>query len=198
VSDTSSDRIVQRALAPLPDLSSIVFFRKANRDFVTGRGPIAAQSGKGARAFMRYGMWLFLIGGVLTTLLVGVMEIGRRQTGLDDLDFGYLIAGPLLLFLALIYWLLTWSQSRRAAKEQILGSQGALLPAELTGIKYSSGSGDNSMPSLRVDYRFTAPDGKSVDKRQHLQRFDFGRKNLPPVGSKLLVIYVSAETFEVL
>ena len=84
MSDTSSDRIVRRALAPLPDLSSIVFFRKANRDFVTG------------------------------------------------------------------------------------------------------------------DYRFMAPDGKIVDKRQHLQRFDFGRKELPQVGSKLLIIYVNAEAFEVL
>src|SRR5213080_4897912 len=82
VSDTSSDSIVQRALAPLHDLSSIVFFRKANRDFVTGRGPIAARSGSGARAFMRGGMWLFLIGGALITLIVGAMEIERRQSGL--------------------------------------------------------------------------------------------------------------------
>src|SRR5213595_420251 len=108
VSDTSSDRIVQRALAPLPDLSSIVFFRKANRDFVAGRGPIAARSGSGARAFMRGGLWLFLIGGALITLIVGAMEIGRRQSGLDDLDAGYLAAGPVLLFLALVYWLFAW------------------------------------------------------------------------------------------
>ena len=198
MTDTSSNTIVQRALAPLPDLSSIVFFRNANRDFVTGHGPIAARSGKGARAFMRYGMWLFLIGGVLITLIVGAMEFGRKQSGLDDLDFGYLIAGPLLLFLALVYWLFAWGQSRRAAKEQILSSQGGLLPAELTAIKYISGSGDGSLPSLRVDCRFTPPDGKIVDKRQYLQRFDFARKNLPPVGSKLLIIYVNAETFEVL
>jgi hypothetical protein len=198
VADTSGNTIVQRALAPLPDLSSIVFFRKANRDFVTGRGPIAARSGKGARAFMRWGMRLFLIGGVLITLIVGAMEFGRKQSGLDDLDAGYLVAGPLLLFLALVYWLFAWGQSRRAAKEQLLSSQGGLLPAELTGIKYISGTGDSSLPSLRVDYRFTAPDGQVIDKRQALPRFDFGPKNLPAAGSKLLILYVDKETFEVL
>jgi hypothetical protein len=198
VSDTSGDRIVQRALAPLPDLSTIVFFRKANRDFVTGRGPIAAQSGNRARAFMRGGMWLFLVSGLLITLLVGVMEIGRRQNGLEDLDVIYIAIGPVLLFLALVYWFFSWSQSRRAAKEQRLSAEGGLLPAELTGIKYISGSGDNNVPSLRVDYRFTTPDGGSVNKRQHLSRFDFTRKTLPPEGSKVLVLYVDAETLEVL
>ena len=119
---------------------------------------------------MRGGMWLFLIGGALITLIVGAMEIGRRQSGLDDLDAGYLAAGPVLLFLALVYWLFAWSQSRRAAKEQLLSSQGGLLPAELTGIKYIEGSGDNNVPSLRVDCRFTAPDGQVIDKRQNEQR----------------------------
>ena len=188
---------MQRALAPLPELSSIVFFRKGYRDFVTGRGPMPIRAGKKARAFMRGGMWLFLVSGVLITLLVGVIEMGRRQSGLDDLDAGYIVAGPLLLFLALVYWLFAWVQSRRAAREQRL-SQGGLIGAELTGVKYFSGSTDTSSPSLRVDYRFTAPDGQVVDKRQSLPLFDFNRKNLPPVGSKVLVLYVDRETFEVL
>jgi hypothetical protein len=37
-----------------------------------------------------------------------------------------------------------------------------------------------------------------VDKRQHLQQFNHSRKNLPPVGSKVLILYVDKETFEVL
>jgi hypothetical protein len=197
VGETSGDRIVQRALGPLPDLNSIVFFRKGYRDFVIGRGPMPIRAGKKARAFMRGGMWLFLVTGVLTTLTVGAIELFRRQGGLDDLDAGYIIAGPLLLFLALVYWLFAWVQARRAAKEQRL-SQGGLIGAELTGVRYFSGSTDTSTPSLRVDYRFTAPDGQVVDKRQTLPLFDFNRKNLPAVGSKLLILYVDKETFEVL
>jgi len=158
---------------------------------------MATRAGKGARAFLRGGMWLFLVSGVLITLIVGVMEVGRRQGGLDDLDAGYIIAGPFLLVLALVYWLFAWAQTRRAAREQTL-SQGGLIGAELTGIKYFSGSTDTSTPSLRVDYRFTAPDGQVVDKRQSLPRFDFTRKDLPPVGSRVLVLYVDKETFEVL
>ena len=198
MSDASSDRIVQRALAPLPDLSTIVFFRQANRDFVTGKGPLAAQSGRAARAFMRWGMWILLTAGALTTLFVAVFEIGRRQSGLDDLDAGYLVAGPLLLFLGVIYWLFCWSQTRRAAREARLVAEGGLLPAELIKTKYYSGSGDGDVPSLRVDYRFKAPNGQIVEKRQNLLRFDYTRKTQPPEGSPLLVLYVDPGFFEML
>ena len=194
MSDTASGTIVQRALAPLPDLSAIVFFRTANRAFVTGKGPLATRTGAGARAFMRYGMWVLLVAGVLAILVTGALWFEQK----DDFDPAYLIIGPLLLVLALVYWLFAWYQSRRVAKEQILSSRGGLLPAELTGIKYIAGSGDGSLPTLRVDYRFSAPDGQIVGKRQHLQRFDISRKNLPPVGSKILILYVDKETFEVL
>jgi hypothetical protein len=37
-----------------------------------------------------------------------------------------------------------------------------------------------------------------IDKRQSLPRFDYSRKNLRPVGSKVLILYVDKETFEVL
>ncbi len=191
--DTSGDRIVQRALAPLPDLNSIIFFRKGYRDFVTGRGPMPTRAGNKVRAFMRYGMWVLLMAGVLAILVTGTLWFEQK----NEFDPFYLIIGPLLLALAVVYWLFAWAQSRRAAKEQRL-SQGGLIGAELTGIKYFTGSTDTSSPSLRVDYRFTAPDGQVVDKRQSLPVFDFNRKNLPPVGSKILVLYVDKETFEVL
>lgn len=195
--DTSGDRIVQRALGPLPDLNSIVFFRKGYRDFVTGRGPMPTRAGRKARAFMRGGMWTLLIAGVLAILITGAMWLTQKRDGSNDFDPVYLAGGPLLLVLAFIYWLFAWAQSRRATKEQHL-SQGGLIGAELTGIKYFSGSTDTSSPSLRVDYRFTAPDGQVVDKRQSLPVFSSIRKNMPPVGSKLLILYVDKETFEVL
>ena len=50
----------------------------------------------------------------------------------------------------------------------------------------------------RVDCRFTAPDGQMMDKRQSLPRFDCSRRNMPPVGSKVLILFVDKVTFEVL
>lgn len=195
--DTSGDRIVQRALGPLPDLSSIVFMRTANRDFVTGRGPLPPRAGRRVRAFMHWGAWILLIAGVLSGLAAGVMEIFRAPGEMNDLDALFIIMAPLLFAAAAVYWFFYWVQSRRAAKEQRL-SQGGLIGGELTGIKYQEGAPDGGMPTLRVDFRFTAPDGQVVDKRQSLPQFNHGRKNLPPVGSKLLILYVDRETFEVL
>lgn len=194
----SGDKITQRALAPLPDLASIVFFRKANRAFVTGNGPIATQAGVGARRFIRWGMWLFLSTGIATSLVVGAIEIYLNQTQQPDLDIGYIIAGPLLLFLAAVYWLISWIQSRRASKEGRLAAEGGLLPGELIKAKYYSGSGDSNIPTLRIDFRFTAPDGQTIEKRQTLNRFDFTRKTLPPPGSQLLVLYVDKDLSEAL
>ncbi len=200
MSDTSGGIIVQRALIPLPELSTIVFFRRANRDFVTGKGPFAAEASRGVRKFIRWGMWVLLIAGLGMSLVVGAIEIYlHQQSGTDnDLDFGYLVGGPVLLFVGAFYGMIAWIQSRCAGKEARLTAEGGLLPATLIKTKYYSGSGNGGTPSLRVDYRFTAPDGQPVEKRQSLSRFDFTRKTLPPEGSSLLVLYVDAGLFEVL
>jgi hypothetical protein len=274
VSVATGGQITPRALAPLPDLSTIVFFRKANRDFVSGQGPFAVEASRGARKFIRWGMWLLLIAGVGMSLVVGAIEIYLHQQRADleaplvtvdakvvgcdgtatsvphfvyqaegktyehyapqtrsdmcdnkpwqityipgnpdqfavapdsplpeaddDLDFGYLVGGPVLLFVAAFYGMISWIQSRRAGKESRLTAEGGLLPAELIKTKYYSGTGDGNVPSLRVDYRFKAPDGQMIEKRQSLSRFDYTRKNLPPEGSPLLVLYVDAGLFEVL
>ena len=102
------------------------------------------------------------------------------------------------MFLAAFYWMISWFQNRRARKENRLVSEGGLLPAELIKAKYYSGSGDGNMPSLRIDYRFKAPDGQMVDKRQSLSRFDFYAKTVPPAGSTILILYVDKELFEAL
>jgi hypothetical protein len=268
------EKIVQRALAPLPDLSSVVFFRKANRAFVTGRGPFAVEASMGVRRFMRWGMWLFLAVGVGMCLVVGAIEFHLHQqradleaslvtvdakvvgcdnsatsvpdfvykaegkiyehfsdqtlAGMcdnkpwkityvpgdpdkfavapdsplpeadDDLDAEYIVGGPILVFLAAFYCMISWFQNRRARKENRLVSEGGLLPAELIKAKYYSGSGDGNMPSLRIDYRFKAPDGQLVNKRQSLSRFDFYAKTVPPAGSTILILYVDKELFEAL
>jgi hypothetical protein len=274
LNESSGDRITQRALAPLPALSTIVFFRAANREFVTGRGPFAAEASKGVRKFIRWGMWLFIAVGLATSLVVGAIELylHQQRAGLeaslvtvdakvvdcdgsatsvphfvyqaegktyehysaqtlagmcdnrhwqityvsgnpdkfavapdsplpeadDDLDAGYLIAGPLLLFLGAFYWMISWFQGRRAGKEASLAAQGGLLPAKLLKTKYISGSGDGGLPSLRIDYRFKTPDGRTVEKRQKLSRFDYTHKTLPPDGSTILILYVDDQLFEAL
>ena len=77
-------------------------------------------------------------------------------------------------------------------------AEGGLLPAELIKTKYYSGTGEGNVPSLRIDYRFKAPDGQMVDKRQSLSAFDYTRKTVPPDGSTILILYVDNELFEAL
>ena len=67
----NGETITLRALGPLPDLDSVVFVRKLNRAFVTGRGPLGPPSPRPARRFLRVGMWLMLAGGIVASLLVG-------------------------------------------------------------------------------------------------------------------------------
>jgi len=70
----SGETITLRALGPLPELDSVVFVRKLNRAFVTGRGPLGPPSPRPARRFLRIGMWLMLFTGVVISLLVGAAE----------------------------------------------------------------------------------------------------------------------------
>ena len=72
-------KIALRQLGPLPDLDSVVFVRKQNRAFVTGQGPLATSASKTVRRFLRAGTWVFLIAGVVITLIVGAMEYFERE-----------------------------------------------------------------------------------------------------------------------
>ena len=75
----NGETITLRALGPLPDLDSVVFVRKLNRAFVTGRGPLGPPSLRPARGFLRIGMWVLLFGGIVTSLIVGAAEYFERQ-----------------------------------------------------------------------------------------------------------------------
>jgi len=79
----SGETITLRALGPLPELDSVVFVRKLNRAFVTGRGPLGPPSPRPARRFLRIGMWLMLFTGVVISLLVGAAEYFERQQWKD-------------------------------------------------------------------------------------------------------------------
>ena len=76
---STGGKIALRQLGPLPDLNSVVFVRKQNRAFVTGQGRLATSASKTVRRFLRAGTWLFLIAGVVITLIVGAMEYFERE-----------------------------------------------------------------------------------------------------------------------
>jgi hypothetical protein len=269
----TGETVALRALGALPDLDSVVFIRNQNRAFVTGRGPLATNAPLGARRFMRIGMWLFLVAGVVICLAVGVMEIIERQQRAalegalrtvdaqvvgcanrltnvpyltytvagkayrhytpqtradicdnrawevtyvagnpddwavapesplkpfeDNIDAIWIVGGPCLLFLAAVYWLFSWFQTRRAGQEARLVKEGALIGAELQSIKWRGG-GENSSPSLRVAFRMTLPDGRAVESKQSFTLFDLNHRTLPPEGSKLLVLRVDDTLQQVL
>jgi hypothetical protein len=195
--EPAGETIVLRPLAPLPDLAAVVFVRHKNRAFVTGRGPLAVTAGPGVRRFLKYGALAFTgVGGALTLgAAVAELYLGI-QSPPEDLDVGWIAAGLTSLGLGAIYGAILWFQNRRAVAEQRLARDGGLIGAELVATRYWSGG--KSGPSLRIDYRFTAPDEQVVNRRQSFSLFDLDRKALPPPGSKLLVLWVDETLFELL
>jgi hypothetical protein len=273
MSQTAGETDALRKFRPMPDLDSVVFIRKQNRDFVAGRGPLSTSVPSGARRFMRIGMWFLFIAGIIVCLVAGAMEFFQhqqraaleaslrtvdaqvvgcenranevpyftytvdgkaykhyaRQTRADmcdkrswqvtyidgnpdawavapdsplkpfedNVDAIWIVGGPGLLFLAAVYWLFSWYQTRRAGQEARLTKEGTLIGAELLSIKWSGG-GENSLPSLRVKYRMILPDGRAVEGKQSDTHFDLDRRALPPAGSKLLVLRVDDSLQQVL
>jgi len=267
-------KIALRQLGPLPDLDSVVFVRKQNRAFVTGQGPLATSASKTVRRFLRAGTWLFLIAGVVITLVVGAMEYSERQQRAaleasvktvdaqvvgcenratsvpffsytvdgkvihhyarqtradmcdkrswqvsyvpgnpdawavapdsplepfeDNIDALWIVIGPVLFLLAAIYWLFTWSQERRAGKEGRLAREGGLLGAELVKAKYYAGGADSGSSSIGLKFTMTLPSGETVARKQSFSRYDLSPYDLPPPGTKLLVLYVDETLQEVL
>ncbi len=268
----SGGQITVRALGPLPDPESVIFFRKQYRDFITGRGPFPVSARPWARRVMRVGAWVLLAAGILVSVGVGVAELYEREQWAqlqsvlktvdaevvgcgagdttvpffrftadgkvithyppqtradmcdakkwqvtyvpgdpdawavapdsplppfeDSIDAIWIAVGPCLLLVAGFYWLLARMQDRQRVRERRLVAEGALVAGELLSVKYREG--DDSGPSLSVKFRVGLPDGRSVDAKQSLILFDFTRKTLPPVGSKLLVLWVDDKLQQVL
>src|SRR5262249_49540592 len=115
----------------------------------------------------------------------------------DKIDAIWIAIGPTLLVLAVIYRLFLALQNRRAGQEAWLAKQGKLIGADLASIKWYSG-GEDSNPSLRVEFRMTLPDGRQVEAKQSFSSFDLDRRALPPEGSKLLVLRIDDALQQVL
>jgi hypothetical protein len=115
----------------------------------------------------------------------------------DSIDAMWIVAGPALLFLAGVYWLFGWFQSRRAGQEKRLVAEGLLVGAELLSVKFYAGY-ENNPPNLRVKFKMVLPDGGTAEGKQSVPALAFTRKNLPTVGSKLLVLRVDDSLQQVL
>ena len=107
----------------------------------------------------------------------------------DRIDAIWIVVGPTLLVLAVIYRGFLALQNRRAGQEARLAKQGKLIGGEVTSMKWYSG-GDGDSPSLRVGFRVSLPDGRVVESKQSFSNFDLDRRALPPEGSKLLVLRI--------
>jgi hypothetical protein len=116
----------------------------------------------------------------------------------DKIDSLWIAIGPCLFLLAVVYWLFTWSQERRAGKEGRLVREGGLLGAELLEAKYYAGGPDSASSSIRLKYRMTPPKGETVECKDSFSRYDLDHRALPPPGTKLLVLYVDETLQEVL
>ena len=272
MSQGSGGEITVRALGPLPDLESVIFFHSKYRDFITGRGPFPVRARPWARRAIRIGTWVLLAAGILVSIGVGVAELYEREQWArlqsvlktvdaevvgcgagdtvpffrftadgkvvnhyppqtradicdnkkwqvtyipgdpdawavvpdsplppfeDNIDEIWIAVGPLILLVAGLYWLFARMQDRWRVRERRLVAEGALVGGELLKVKYYEG-GQDSEPSLSVKFRVNFPDGRSIDDKQSLMRFDFTRKTLPPAGSKLLVLWVDEKVRQVL
>jgi len=116
----------------------------------------------------------------------------------DKIDALWIVIGPVLILLAAIYWLFTWSQERRAGKEARLAKNGGLLGAELVKAKYYAGGADSGSSSIGLKFTMTLPSGETVERKQSFSRYDLSPYDLPPPGTKLLVLYVDETLQEVL
>jgi hypothetical protein len=195
--ETPGETATLRRLASLPDLDSVVFLRKENRAFVTGRGPLAARTPPALRALFRYGaLGLAILGMVLALVAAGMELYLRSRTPPAHVSLGWILGAANSLFVAAVFGGIVRLQNRRAATERRLAEDGGLIGGELLSVRYRSGG--EGQPSLKVHYSFLRPGGQQMSRRQTLFRFDVDRRALPPAGSKILVLYVDENLFDVL
>jgi hypothetical protein len=194
----SADRteaIAFRTLGPLPSLDSVVFIRKASRDFVLGRGAFPTQHSARVRAFFRISTAVLAIVGTALTLAALGYAVASGLP-FSEMNGFFLFAGPVLLLSAAIYYLFNLFIRRRANIEKQLIERGGLLAGELVSTKFRSD--ENGGTTLRVECRFTSPSAMNLTGKRHFNRYDVDRKAPPPPGTKLLIVYVDDKVWEVL
>lgn len=118
----------------------------------------------------------------------------RRDELTGGISGAWLVAGPMLLLIAGIFGLTRSLLRKRQARNERLRDHGVILDAEL--IKAEPYSDEDSHFNLRCEYRFTNPEGVTVTGRTLGLRPDIKKKNLPPPGTHLLVLYADPQTHE--
>jgi len=57
---------------------------------------------------------------------------------------------------------------------------------------------DDANNVLRLEYRFAQPGGEAAIRKKDFPRHDLNPKSPPPPGSKLLILYVDEQLWQVL
>jgi Protein of unknown function (DUF3592) len=108
----------------------------------------------------------------------------------------YLVTGGTLLLIAGIFALATWKLKSRKARQEKLGARGVLLKAQL--VRAREDNCEDTSYNIRCDYRFLNPLGRELSGTSSGYRRGMKKKNLPPAGTEMLVLYVDDNLFEAL
>jgi hypothetical protein len=138
---------------------------------------------------------LYLAGDPARWSIAPLSPITRDELQ-GGISFPYLAAGPTCLLVAGIFGLTASTLRRRQAKQERLGRYGVIFPGEL--IKAEMDDSENSIYNIRCKYRFTTNRGTALTGTSSGRRRDIGRKNLPPPGTPLMVLYVDDDLYEAL
>ena len=190
-----TNEITLRALAPLPPLSDVVFLRKESRDFVAGRGPIPAGHSPRVHRFFRVATAVFAIVGTALSLAALGWVVASGQP-VADMNGFFLASGPTLLAAALIYYGINFVLLKQTSREQRLSERGGLLPGEVVSTRFRNTDEANDV--LRLEYRFAPPGAEAATRKKHFPRHDLNPKSPPPPGSRLLILYVDEQLWQVL
>jgi hypothetical protein len=119
-----------------------------------------------------------------------------REEREAEISAVYVTVGPMFLFVAGVFSFTVLVLKNRKEKQEQLAREGVILPAEL--IKVSEDMNDESVYNIRAEYRFLNPRAEVVTGRNSGIRLDLKKKDYPPAGTPMLVLYVSDDLFEAL
>ena len=108
----------------------------------------------------------------------------------------FLAAGPAFLLVAGIFALTAMGLKARKARQEKLAARGVILKAEL--VRARKDDSEDSAYNIRCEYRFLNPRGVEVSGISSGYRRGMKKKDLPPAGTEMLVIYVNDDLFEAL
>jgi len=125
-----------------------------------------------------------------------ISPITRQEREATTISAFYVIIGPFFLFVASIFSLTGYALRKTKEKQERLAKEGVILKAEL--IKAKEDTTEDSPFNIRCEYRFTNPRGEVLTGKTSGIRPDVKKKDYPPPGTPMLVLYVNDHLFEAL